>query len=458
MTKSLKFKTEKEGDQVTFSAFFGDKLLLSEKYAVSNLNAKADFASRLHEEAPGLDQPEIMRSLGTVKNQSKGVATPIRSSGGDYEPDLARMDEVSPSRVNWAWKDRLAYGRLSLLVGPPGCGKSYLVLDMASRITTGRDWPDGSPCEQGDVILMTNEDDASDTIRPRLDALGAAVERVFHFRGMKKKDDATGEMLESSVMLANTDVIEKALIEHPNCKMLLVDPIGSFLGGKVDAHRDNEVRGALTPIVKLAEKYNVLLFVTCHTRKSVLGSADEQTLGSTGFVGLARAVFHLFEDHENRGRRILLPGKNNLANPSGLAFRIKGDPAVLEWDDNPVELSADEYLQQQRAARHKRKPSKLDEACDWLKEFIGEKELLASDVKEKGELAGHSSRTIERASKRLGVVRRTADFGGKHFWSLPGSEDGSFANSNRDAGGGTVGETGDNLASLEKGTADCFPV
>lgn len=241
-------------------------------------------------------------------------------------PILTCMADVEPRAISWLWPGRIPLGRITLLVGRPGEGKSFFTIDAAAHVTTGTPWPDGSFCPQGSVILISAEDDPGDTIRPRLDAHYAEVRRV-HLLSAVQRVDGEGQY-ERLISLADVDAIEAALVKLPDCKLIVVDPIGSFLGVGTDSHRDNDVRSVLAPIAKLAEKYGPAVLVVAHRRKSAGTVADDLALGSRAFTGIARAVWHLTRDTDNKERRLLLPGKNNLAREKdGLAFSIIGEPA-----------------------------------------------------------------------------------------------------------------------------------
>ncbi|WP_417750045.1 AAA family ATPase [Rosistilla oblonga] len=326
------------------------------------------------------------------------------------------MSDVTPKPVRWLWQNRIAGGRLTLLVGMPGVGKSYLTADMAGHITTGKPWPDGTPCELGSVIMLTAEDDPADTIRPRLDAQGADVSRVHVLTGtfrLDSKDEA-----DSMISLANVDLIESALKKIPDCRLMVIDPIGSFLGGRTDSHRDNEVRSVLAPIAKLAEEYGPAMLAIAHRRKSVGTVADDMALGSRAFTGLARSVWHLSIDPTDTERRLLLPGKNNLAaRTSGLAFRILGEPGVMQWEADAVDMTADEALAQEHGSRGQ-KESAIEKAKGWLLETLASGSKMATDVKDLAHIAGISDRTLDRAAKHLEVLREPAGFGKPWQWSL----------------------------------------
>ncbi|MCA9070448.1 MAG: AAA family ATPase [Planctomycetaceae bacterium] len=166
--------------------------------------------------------------------------------------------------------------------------------------------------------------------------------------------------------MADVDMLEKVLQTVPDCVLIVIDPVGSYVGGRTDTHRDNEVRAVLTPVTKLADKYGPAVVVVVHYRKGSGGFADDTILGSRAFTGLARAVWHLIRDGENKSRRLLLRGKNNLApEDMGLAFSIIPDPARIGWERDLVEMSADDALAAETAGE--KQTSAIDEAVAWLK-------------------------------------------------------------------------------------------
>jgi len=333
------------------------------------------------------------------------------------KPVLITMADVEARSINWLWPQRIAAGRLSLLVGRPGCGKSFLTCDMAARISTGTPWPDGSPCPRGSIILICAEDDPADTVRPRLDAHQADVSRVHMLRAVKRTDDDGGE---TEVMFSLADIValETALKRCSDCRLIVVDPVGSFLGGKTDAHRDNEVRAVLAPVAALAEKYGVAVLVVCHTRKSTSASADDTAMGSRAFTGIARSVWHLSRDSDDQSRRLLLPGKSNIApEQGGLAFSIGSEPAKVHWEKDPVAMTADDALALANGTGSE--TSSLDEANAWLRETLDSGPIPAKELKELAKSDGLSIRTLERAKAKLGVVACPECFGGPWVWKLP---------------------------------------
>ncbi len=373
------------------------------------------------------------------------------SAVDDMGPVLTCLADVAPRPVSWLWPGRIPLRRIALLVGRPGEGKSFLTIDAAARVTTGTPWPDGADCPQGSVLLISAEDDPADTIRPRLDAHHADVRQVHLLSAVRRLD---GEGFhERLISLADVDAIETALVRLPDCKLVIVNPIGSFLGSGTDAHRDNEVRSILAPIAALAEKHGPAVLVVAHRRKGTGSIADDLALGSRAFTGIARAVWHLTHDHDDKARRLLLPGKNNLApEASGLAFSIVGEPARIVWEQDPVAMNADDALAAESQAQDRKRGPEAqaqEAASAWLKATLAggprrTKELM--DEWKNGH--GGSERTLKRAKQELGVEAFREEVPGPWSWRLPGKD----AKPPEDEKLGTLGilaETSGNLPGFD---------
>jgi putative DNA primase/helicase len=288
------------------------------------------------------------------------------------------------------------------------------------------------------VILISAEDDPHDTIRPRLDAHRANVEKVHLLNTMKciKPDGSESETLFS---LGDIDALEEVLQQLDDCRLVVIDPIGSFLGGKIDAHRDNEVRSVLAPVAKLAEKYGPAVMVVAHRRKAASNVADDMAMGSRAFTGIARSVWHLSRDTDDKQRRLLLSGKCNLAiAQSGLAFTIGGDPASIRWERDPVEMTADEALALE--SKTKGSTSATDEAEDWLRKYLSNGPRPGKEVQEAAQKDGIKTRSLNQAKANLEIVSSPDGFGGQWVWKLPVSTvSQSFPNTENTANTGDTG-------------------
>jgi hypothetical protein len=382
-----------------------------------DLPVKGDIYDWL--EVHDASEPQALRARVEALVKTAQAVSPSEVIGG---PILQCLADVEPVGVRWLWPGRIPLGRITLLVGRPGEGKSFLTTYMASRISTGSPWPDGSECPRGSVILISAEDDPGDTIRPRLDAHYADVRRV-HLLAMVRRIQADGERHDVMFTLADLDALEAALRTHPDCQLVVVDPIGSFLGGRTDAHRDNEVRSVLAPVAKLAEKYGPAVLMVAHRRKSSGSIADDLALGSRAFTGIARSVWHLTCDADNKRRRLLLPGKNNLApEGDGLAFTICGQPPAIAWEHDPVTMTADDALATENSSEAKRpgpKPAARNKAAEWLQNVLKTGPMEAGKIKEEAKEAGYAWRTVQRAKDDLGITPDRHQFGGAWIWRLP---------------------------------------
>lgn len=378
----------------------------------------------------GGDIVEYLAAGGTREDVERLAAAVPMIDAADLigGPVLTCLADVEPSEIRWLWPGRIALGRLTLLVGRPGEGKSFLTTDAAAKVTTGTPWPDGTQCPKGSVIFVCAEDDPADTIRPRLDAHHADCRKV-HLLSAVRRIDAEGKRHEVLFTLTDAAALEVALKQHRDCRLIVVDPIGSFLGGATDSHRDNEVRSVLTPVARLAEKYGAAVLVVAHRRKSSGSVADDLAMGSRAFTGIARAVWHLTRDEGDKARRLLLPGKNNLAREgNGLAFTIRGDPPAIVWERDPVAMSADDALAAENDGGNDKpgpEPAARKAAADWLRTILADGEVEAANVKAEAKAAGMGWRTVQRAADELVVIREKNGFSGGWQWRLPkpGSED-----------------------------------
>lgn len=354
------------------------------------------------------------------------------SSDSHYStPNIVRLAEVQPTNVQWLWPRRFALGKLSLLVGDPGLGKSFLTLDMAARVSRGGAWPDSpsEPSPAGGVVLVSAEDDLGDTIRPRLDAAGADVERINALESVTR---GQGNDVPFSLPV-DLPALERAIEQTPGCRLVIIDPITSFLAG-VDSHRNADVREALRPVSDLAARHGVAVVAVSHLTKSARTPAIYRTMGSLAFTAAARAVWCVIKDPADERRRLFLPVKNNLAiDNSGLAYRLEtldegGTPIldsdripVVTWEMEPVRLSVDDALMLHRDDKGS---GALATAIDWLQRALetNDGQLEAGRVKQLAQQEGISDRTLRRARESLGVETKPSGFRGAWLWTLPEAE------------------------------------
>jgi hypothetical protein len=257
---------------------------------------------------------------------------PTRNQAG-RRARLIRLADVAPQQVTWLWPGHIPRGKLTLLIGDPGMGKSTLALDFIARVTTGTEWPDGSQAPLGNALILSAEDGLADTIRPRLDRLGADPERVQSVQSVIEGDRESGLTLAHDL-----DVLENAITEN-DVLLVVIDPLSAYLG-KLDSFRDDQVRSIIFgPIAAMAERTGVAVVGILHITKAEERRAITRALGSVAFAAAPRAVFAVGADPDDAGRRVFASVKANLGpKPPTLAFRLRDEGAglVLEWESSPV--------------------------------------------------------------------------------------------------------------------------
>lgn len=348
------------------------------------------------------------------------TASPDIDLEGLARSRFVRLSEVVPERVAWLWPGRIPLGKVTIVDGDPGLGKSTLVEgEMAARVTTGSPWPDGAPCPLGSVVMLTAEDGLADTIRPRLDAHGADASRVVCFEAVEYgPEDERPPSLALDIARIEAAVIREGAL------LVVVDVLMAFLGSRTDSYRDQDVRAALSPLVKMAERTGCAVICLRHLSKTGGANALYRGGGSIGIIGAARAGLLVALDPEDPERRILAVTKNNLAAPvSALAFRLLPDEehgcARVAWGGHTAHTASQllEHVDpEERSAG--------DEAVDFLRELLADGPVPAKKVKAAARDAGIADRTLDRAKKRTGVEAKRHGFGaeGVWYWALTATE------------------------------------
>jgi hypothetical protein len=348
------------------------------------------------------------------------VGAEAADNGGAFvECATVRMSDVSPEQVEWLWRERFAIGKLTLLVGDPGQGKSFLTLDIAARISRGASWPDNAwePQLPGDVILLTAEDDLADTIRPRLDALEADVSRIIAIRGAKFVDEDQERMVN---LATDLDSIRAVIQSANDPRAVIIDPVSAYLG-KTDSHNNAEVRGVLAPLAELAAETRIAVIAVSHLRKGE-GAAMYRTMGSLAFIAAARSAWVVARDEADHSRRLMLPIKSNIApDVGGLAFGIKpygpNNAPVVCWEAAPVSVAADDAIG--HGQRHRGRPaSEGMEAAEWLRKQLANGPRPAREIIEDAEGYGFTKRTIQKALRDIGGKSEKRGFSKGWLWSL----------------------------------------
>ena len=345
-----------------------------------------------------------------------------KSSAGASAPGavLRRISDIEAQRLSWLWPGRIPLGKMTLFAGDPGLGKSFVTLDIVARVTRGKNWPDGARNETaGNVILLSAEDDPSDTIRPRLEAAGADLDKVHILEAVRhiKPDGETS--LDHFSLQTDITALQDAAASH-DVRLIVIDPISAYLGS-TDSHVNAKVRGLLAPLTALAQTLRFSLVIVDHLSKSNRPALYRPN-GSIGFTAAARAVWFFAKDPDAPEQRLMLPGKLNLApEQTGLGYQLRqgeSGAVAVAWGD-AVTMTADAVLQPEAAEER----SERLEATDWLREYLSAGPVAANQLKKDANSAGLSWITVRRAQGLLGIKPAKNGMEGGWSWQLPTPED-----------------------------------
>jgi hypothetical protein len=332
---------------------------------------------------------------------------------------FSAIDVVESRPINWLWPGRLALGKLAIVDGDPGLGKSLVTLDLCARLSRGRPFPDnttGPGC--ANALILNGEDNAADTIRPRLQALDADLQRVFVWHAM---DELDGGLLS---LPADTAVLEDALTET-HARLLVIDPIMAFLGPGVQSSSDTSVRRALLPLARLADRHNAAVLMVRHLNKQPGRSPLYRGGGSIGFLAACRSGWLIARHPKEPGQCVLAPLKNNLAQPQpSLAYQVEQGQAQtlsLTWL-GPTDWTAAQLLA--RPPRATKPAPDRERACEFLEEYLHDGPRTSREIWDEAKRRKLRPRTLERAKKELAIRSREVCNDGQRirYWLLPGQE------------------------------------
>ena len=377
---------------------------------------------------------------------------------------LVNGSTLTPQPVRWLWQYWLALGKLHILAGAPGQGKTTIALAAMATVTIGGRWPDGTRCEPGNVLMHSSEDDAADTLLPRLLAAGADPARCYFVEATR----INGE-LQAFDPARDMAALELQAQIIGGIKLLVVDPIVSAVAG--DSHKNTEVRRALQPLVDLASRLDAAVLGISHFSKGGAGSDPaSRVVGSIAFTAVARVVLVAakVKSEDGEDRRILARGKSNIGPDDGgfeyLIDQVEALPGIqasrIAWG-KAVEGSARELLTDPADKDEPSGQSDANDAVDLLRGELSDVcwtpcEVCTQPLKD----AGFSKKQIWAASKKLGVKRQKAGMNGGWEWRLRDPGEVAFTSvyaedSHEDSEGSNVlnGESSESSGDMESSVA-----
>ena len=315
---------------------------------------------------------------------------------------LINMNDVEVEEIEWLWEGFIPLGKLTILHGDSGKGKTMAMLNVIASLTTGRnilDPPWGDQVREPiTVIYQTAEDGLGDTIKPRLLYAGADCSKVLVI------DD-------SEVPLSMMDERLESAIADTGAKLVVLDPMQAYLGEKVDMHRANEVRPRMKHLSDLAAQYRCSIVLVGHLNKNRGGNADYRNLGSIDFVAAARSVILCAPSKDDPDVRYLVPTKSSLIYASTpVAFRLSKEDG-FEWEGE-CEVDVDDLL-----SDFPKKGHKQAEAIDFLYEQLSEQMMPSKELYENAASRGISQKTLRNAMKEVGT--QSAKEGDRWYVGLP---------------------------------------
>jgi archaellum biogenesis ATPase FlaH len=337
-----------------------------------------------------------------IESMANGTS---RNDRGPRAPVTVKISDVERENVTWLWSDRIPLGKLTLIEGNPGLGKSWLTLAIAAATSKGYALPGGRPERPANAVLMTAEDGLGDTVKPRLEDMEADLTRVTALRAMMDKDGH-----EQFVTLRDLDVIEKVITaEKP--ALVIVDPIIAYTSTN-DTNKAHEVRSLLSPLAALAEKHHCAVVAVRHLNKSS-AQALYRGQGSIDFIAACRSAFVVGENPDDAQERVLCHLKSNLAaKTSSLAFVI--DKGRFLWKGTS-ELTAEQVLAQPVSGDR----SATDEAADFLKNMLASGPMGAAEMIKEAKKLGITDKPLRSAREKLGIRPSKDGFRSGWIWRLP---------------------------------------
>ena len=347
------------------------------------------------------DWNDVLVHRAEISNRNYFKSIVLKEPSKPETVKIIRMSDVELTPVEWLWKPYLPFGKLSMLQGNPGEGKTYFAMHLAAACTNGKLLPNMERMEPFNVIYQTAEDGLGDTVKPRLIEAGADLDRVLVI------DD-------SDVQLTLSDErIEKAIIEN-NARLVIIDPIQAYLGADVDMNRANEVRPIFMRLGQVAQRTGCAILLIGHLNKAAGMQSLQRGLGSIDIAAAVRSVMFIGKLKHDPTMRILTHEKSSLAPPgASLAFSL-GDEGGFRWVGE-YDITADEMLSGIEPQRETKTQHAKDLICTLL---AGGKQVLSEDIDKAALERGIPGRTVRDAKRELGDALKSKIVEGRRkvFW------------------------------------------
>lgn len=362
---------------------FSDKLLAPEPSPA--ISAQLDVAETKIE------------AFHEVREMDAQHTEPLRSSdllerAKGIEVHTIRLSEVKAEQIDWLWYPYIPKGKVTLIEGDPGVGKSWLTLAIATAISKGYGLPNSKPMEPRNVLVLSAEDGLADTIKPRLIKLGADMERIIAYVGAVTLDDK------------GLDKIMGSIVEY-DALLVIIDPLVAYIGSKIDMYRANETRPVMAALAKIAERYMCAILGVRHLHKGEKRNSIYSGIGSIDLAASARSALLVGTDDKLTTEGIVVSGM--VQNKSNLG--ATGEPIGFQISDEGFKWLPSTNLTKERILRgnlQEIKTKKIDEAKTLLESLLANGPRPAAEIERIAQIVGISGGTLQRAREELGVHSR----------------------------------------------------
>ena len=401
-------------------ALTGASVVILPDKDIPGLRHVAKVAKSLHGKAKSIKLLELPDRDGyQIKDISDWLAAGgtlqelerLASEAPEWKPkesdiSLVCIADVEPETVSWLWPPYIPRGKLTLLEGDPGIGKSWVSLAIATAVSLGKGLPGTEAIESAKVLLASAEDGLGDTIRPRLDAMGADNNCIHAIKGALDFGDSGLAIMEG-------------YIDHVRPELVIIDPLVAYIGAGVDIHRANETRAVMAKLADIAEKHGCAILAIRHLTKGGTLKPIYRGLGSIDLAAACRSVLMAGRDPDNPQKWGIVQIKNNLA-PMGNAIGYELRDGSFYWTGES-DLTWQKILSAEDSSDGR---SVKDEAIEFLRDELADGAVEVKQVERDADAAGINSRTLRRARENIGVkVRRQGETGrkggGRWLWELP---------------------------------------
>ncbi|HEV2563122.1 MAG TPA: AAA family ATPase [Rhizomicrobium sp.] len=377
----------------------------------------------------GSARPEGATDFNDLANHLDGRAVKVcieraqcvdaeRASNAGVE--IVRADSVRLEPIRWLWRGWLACGKLHLLGGQAGTGKTTLALAIAAKITNAAQFPDGSRAPMGTTLMWSGEDDFGDSLLPRFMANGGNRQRLYFIKGIKD-----GEKARPFDPATDFLALAARASQIPDLKLLIVDPIVSAVNG--DSHKNAEVRRSLQPLADFAAQAGVAVLGITHFTKGTSGRDPiERITGSLAFGAIPRVVMATAKPQEDGGAWRMVRAKSNIG-PDGGGFEYSLSQTIIDADRDisgqairwgePLDGTARELLAEVESPESESDAPARDEAQRWLESLLADGPVAAAEIERLAKVSDRSMRTVKRAKAKLGAISAKCAFG--WTWELP---------------------------------------